>query len=57
MEKEHIFLVNDLKNILQDAENYEFHDFKNDAYGAPKIALVEKLQTVINNVKEGKYDN
>lgn len=56
-DKGHTTLVNDLKSIAADAENFEFHDFKNTSYAAPKMTLVAKLEEIIKNTKEGFYDN
>jgi hypothetical protein len=53
----HINLVADLESLLLQAEGYEFHDFKNKLYGAPKIALHNMLLVIVDNVKKGKYDN
>ena len=35
----------------------EFTDFENDKYDSPKVELILKLQNIINNTKDGKYDN
>ena len=49
-------LVAHLNAILEDAKNFEFDDFKNTKYPAPKMELVMQLENVINNVKNGLYD-
>ncbi len=53
----HEKLVADLENLLIEAKNNEFHDFQNTKYSTPKMALVDKMQEIINKVKLGKYDN
>ena len=53
----HDNLINDVKNLLNDVENYEFHDFRNSAYAMPKVALITRLEALIEKTKEGKYDN
>jgi hypothetical protein len=52
----HKALLLDLQILLQDADGFAFDDFKNDKYAMPKATLVNRLQDLINNVKEGKYD-
>lgn len=49
-------LINDLKELLKEAEAGEFGDFTNKKYPAPKMALVQKLQELSENTKNGKYD-
>lgn len=56
-DKGHENLMADLALLFQDAGLKEFHDFENTTYEAPKVALVQKLEAIINNVKNGKYDN
>lgn len=56
-EKGHDNLMADLAMLVQEAGLREFHDFDNTAYATPKVALVQKLEAIINNVKIGKYDN
>ena len=53
-----------LIDILHEAEDLEFHDFANEKYATPKVALVERLLLIglevdgfVNEVKQGKYDN
>jgi hypothetical protein len=53
----HELLVSDIEKLLDEAKNKEFHDFENEKYAFPKKELVEKLEILIENVKEGKYDN
>lgn len=53
----HNALMQDLSEILYEAFHYEFNDFKNEKYAAPKMTLVSKLQEVIDHAKNGKYDN
>ena len=49
-------LINDLKELLAEAEAGEFGDFTNKKYPAPKMALAEKLHELRQNVINGKYD-
>ena len=53
----HNALMEDLANLTKEAYDYEFHDFKNKKYGAPKIVLREKLLELAKFVVDGKYDN
>ncbi len=55
--KGHLKLVSNLTALLQEATDCEFHDFLNDKYPAPKMALDDKLTTIRRNMIEGKYDN
>ncbi len=52
----HDFLLEDLNNLLREAENFEFDDFKYKKYATPKVELYRKLLLIANNVKKGKYD-
>lgn len=49
-------IIEDLKELLAEAEAGEFGDFTNEKYAAPKMALAEKLHTLRENVINGKYD-
>lgn len=54
----HDALILDLEVLMQEAkEDFAFHDFKNEKYATPKVALVNRLTDLIENVKQGKYDN
>lgn len=53
----HDNLVNDLRSILHEAEQKQFHDFENDKYPMPKMSLVMKLQEIIDKAKNGEYDD
>ncbi len=53
----HLDLVEDVEIILNEAKDFQFHDFKNQAYAAPKMAFNEKMEWLIKNMKAGKYDN
>ncbi len=57
MDKGHEALLKDIERIQIEAMNGEFHDFKNQKYPAPKMALINIFSQMIINVKEGKYDN
>ena len=57
MDKAHIALLNDLASLINEATDYQYHDFKNSTYPAPKLALVQKLEWLLKNTKTGKYDN
>lgn len=56
-DKGHIELMEDLTDLLEEAKDFHFHDFKNTDYATPKIVLVDRLQGMIEGVKTGKYDN
>lgn len=53
----HDDLISDLKEILRQAEAFEFHDFKNTNYAMPKMALNSRLGDLQDFMKQGKYDN
>ena len=57
MDKGHENLINDIKTLLAEAEAFEFHDFKNKKYPAPKAELSSILYEFRLKVQEGKYDN
>lgn len=57
MDKGHDKLVSDLKELLSEAESFEFHDSKNQQYAQPKVTLVLKLLKLIEKAKQGDYDN
>jgi hypothetical protein len=50
-------LIGELNEILREAKDFGFHDFKNRKYALPKIMLKSKLDAISNSVVEGKYDN
>ena len=56
-ESKMIPLHRDLYKLLLEAIDGEFGDFTNDKYPAPKMALVEKLLAMVENTKNGKYDD
>lgn len=49
-------LVDDLNALTQEAIKFEFDDFQNEKYAAPKIELVNRLYKLIENVRDGRYD-
>lgn len=53
----HDGLMQDLRTLVQEAEQYSFHDYKNKKYPMPKVALVETLKKIADRVKDGYYDN
>lgn len=55
--KGHVALMQDVLKLTVEAHNYEFHDFKNEKYGAPKFTLISALMEMVDSVKSGKYDN
>jgi hypothetical protein len=57
IDKGHQVLISDLASLIAEAQMKEFHDFENDTYATPKVELVRKLEVLITNVKDGKYDN
>jgi hypothetical protein len=56
MENGQNIFIDDLKELLAEAEAGEFGDFSNNKYPAPKMALAEKLHGLRQNVINGKYD-
>ncbi len=53
----HDRLIRDLTELLRLAEAGEFHDFKNQLFGTPKVELWNRLQRIAASVKAGHYDN
>lgn len=53
----HDALMMDLTLLLKDASEFQFHDYKNEKYPAPKAALMHRSEEIIQNMKNGKYDN
>ena len=53
----HELLIKHLKCLLDEAEGYEFHDFRNTKYATPKVDLVRLLLAIVENAKSGEYDN
>lgn len=53
----HEEMINDLEEVLQEAKDFAFHDFKNSDYAAPKVMFVEKLKMIATKAIDGKYDN
>ena len=56
-DKGHDALVEDLKDLLKKAEDFQYHDFKNTEHPTPKMALQSQLMTMAREVVDGKYDN
>ena len=53
----HLQLCFDIKELLLEVEDFQFHDFKNSKYATPKVELYKKLIKLANNVKSGEYDD
>lgn len=53
----HLSLLNDLKSLLNEALECEFHDILNKKYATPKIELHKKLLQIDKDLQDGKYDN
>ncbi len=49
-------LIFDLFTIYNLAKQDEFHDFRNRHFATPKVELVRRLQLIIDNTKNGDYD-
>ena len=47
----------DVKELLRDIIEKDFHDFESTRYATPKLALVRRLQQLIDNTKSGRYDD
>ena len=56
-DKGHSALITDLRDLLADAENCEFHDQLSTKYPAPKMALHERVLEIDKRMQEGNYDN
>lgn len=57
-------LIELIETLQSEAGSKEFHDFFNQNYAMPKIALMAQLieiknviSMIMENVREGKYDN
>lgn len=57
MAKEIRSLELDIKVLLADVIDENFHDFRSQKYATPKLALVRRLEELIENTKQGKYDD
>ena len=53
----HEALICDLKELLAEAEAFQYHDFKNKKFSAPKNALVAQLNFIKSKAINGEYDN
>lgn len=53
----HKALLDDLILLLKDAVAFEFDDFRNKKYSAPKLALNMRLMQLAENNRNSKYDN
>lgn len=53
----HELLIQDLKGVMSLAENKEFHDFENTLFATPKMESARQLTQIVENAKEGKYDD
>lgn len=56
MEEGQKILLVDLIELEKEVVAGEFGDFSNEKYPAPKVALVQKLEELKQNVINGKYD-
>lgn len=57
IDRGHENLIHDLKSLLDMAERFEFHDFKNERFATPKVALRSFLLEFAKKVESGEYDN
>lgn len=53
----HDKLMYDIGALNQDAALGLFHDFHKNGLATPKLALIQRLEKLVENVKEGRYDN
>lgn len=53
----HDALVLELGKLLAEAKDFQFHDYRNSKYAAPKVELHKKLLQLARDVQSGKYDN
>lgn len=56
-DKGHRKLIEDIEALLTDAREYQFHDYKNTRYEAPKLELLKRLNAMCEGVKNDRYDN
>ena len=56
-DKGHVALVQDVTDLRNEVMTFQFHDFKNEHYPAPKIELRNRLIAMADAVVDGKYDN
>lgn len=56
-DKGHNALIWELEHVLEEAKKFEFHDFLNTKYPAPKNALVIALGVLRDHAVNGNYDN
>lgn len=47
----------DVQVLLREVQAGDFHDFESEKYATPKMELVARLQQLIDNTKQGKYDD
>lgn len=52
----HDKLLNDIEKLLDDTKAKYFHDFESD-FATPKVMLVQRLEALMENAKNGRYDN
>lgn len=53
----HNKLVYGVEVLLEDAKMGLFHDFHTNGLAMPKVGFIQRLEALINNTKEGMYDN
>jgi hypothetical protein len=53
----HTGLITDIRKLLKEAMDYDFHDYKNKKYPAPKAALIAHLSQMVSRAQNGWYDN
>lgn len=53
----HQVLLHDIAMLMQDAADFIFHDFHKNGLDTPKLALVQRLESLADNAKKGRYDN
>lgn len=56
-DKGHNELIKDVRSLLNDTESFQFHDFLNEKFAAPKSVLAKILHQMRDNAINGKYDN
>lgn len=53
----HLRLRHDTRELISAAFEGRYHDFHRNGAPAPKMQLVSDLQKLIENTKNGTYDN
>jgi hypothetical protein len=53
----HEKLLHDVEVLMEDVKAGHFHDFHKNGLDMPKMSFMHRLQKLIDNTKDGRYDN